>query len=327
MSLVKFGPVGTLFLFLLLALPAVATSQDSDLSELLQQVGPEYAEAYISPFIHAHGANQNAALYHTADWGGTGLNVSIGLKFMATHLNADDQTFRKVINDVPLAPFLPEDHPNVDDVGHVVLEGPTVFGDTEKLGKGTFYVDGIPVAEVEGIPGLVETRWVPLFAPQLTVGRFYGLSGTLRWFPEINISDYGKTKFLGWGLTWGVNTVAPTLPVDIAVGYFHQNLDVGTILKTEASSLFAAVSKSTTMVTVYGGLAKESSKMDVAYTFQGIDEIPDSTTEVAFSVDGRQDWRFTLGATLMVLGGLNVEISHGDLTTYSAGLLVGFSSP
>jgi hypothetical protein len=180
------------------------------------------------------------------------------------------------------------------------------------------------VYEIATIPGLVDTRWVPLFAPQVTIGRFKGLSGTLRWFPEIDISDYGKTQFFGWGLTWGVNTVAPELPVDIAVGYFAQSLDVGTILDTDASSLFAAVSKSYPMVTVYGGLAVESSSMDVTYEFQGLDDLPEAATEIAFSVDGRQDWRFTLGGTLTVLGGLNVEISRGDFTTYSAGLLYGF---
>jgi hypothetical protein len=318
----------------LLAAVAVVTApaasaqdlEEQDLEELLQQVGPEYAEAYISPFIHAHGANQNSALYNTAAIAGTGLHISFGVKVMATNINEDDQTFRKVVDNVPLGDILPDDpiyDPWRNDTATLLLEGPTVFGRTDVNGTITAYVDGVPIYETEGIPGLVDTRWVPLFAPQVTVGTFYGVSGTLRWFPEIDLSDYGKTNFFGWGLQWGVNTVLPELPVDVMVGYFRQNLDVGDLLKTSAHSLFAAASKSFTLITLYGGLAAEKSDMDVKYTFEGVDDLVDAT-EIAFSVEGKQTARITLGATLNVLGGLNVEYAYGDLSTFSAGLMVGF---
>jgi hypothetical protein len=45
---------------------------------------------------------------------------------------------------------------------------------------------------------------------------------------------------------------------------------------------------------------------------------------MAFTVDDTQSSRVTLGVTLDVLAKLNIEMGHGDLTTYTAGLMFGF---
>ena len=58
--------------------------------------------------------------------------------------------------------------------------------------------------------------------------------------------------------------------------------------------------------------------MKVAYQFEGDGQ------DIAFSVDGRQDQHMTIGVALSFLLGLNVEMNAGDLTTYSAGLMIGF---
>lgn len=110
----------------------------------------------------------------------------------------------------------------------------------------------------------------------------------------------------------------PTLPIDVMVGFFKQSVDVGTLIETDANSMFIAASKSWPMVTVYGGYAKEDSEIDIAYTYAADD------TNVAFTVDDTQESRLTVGATLNVLAKLNVEMGHGDVTTYTAGLLFGF---
>ncbi|MFO7654562.1 MAG: DUF6588 family protein [Candidatus Krumholzibacteriia bacterium] len=311
----------------LLFLPLAALAQDDgddDLRALLEQVGADYAEAYISPFIHAHGPNQNSALYHTASVPGTGLHVTIGLKLMATQLDENDQTFRRVLENVEVGGVLPDDpvyDPYREETGTVVMSGPTVFGDTSVDGRVTVYVNGLPIYTDHTIPGLVDTRWVPLFAPQVTVGSVYGLSATLRWFPDLDLSDYGKSSFFGWGLSWGASALLPELPVDVMIGYFEQSLDVGTLLGTQATSLHLVVSKRLHAVTVYGGVAAESSELDVRYEFAGYDALPGSAGTVAFSVEGAQDRRLTLGATV---GPVNAEISHGKLTTFGAGLLYGF---
>jgi predicted nucleotidyltransferase len=102
------------------------------------------------------------------------------------------------------------------------------------------------------------------------------------------------------------------------VGFFNQTVEIGTLIETDASSMFVAASKSFALATVYAGYAMEDSETDIAYTYSGDD------SKVAFTVEGSQESRFTVGATLNVLAKLNLEMGHGDLTTYTAGLMFGF---
>jgi len=106
--------------------------------------------------------------------------------------------------------------------------------------------------------------------------------------------------------------------VDIMVGFFNQQLKVGSLIDSNASTIFAGVSHDFSPVTLYGGLAAETSDMTVAYTFVEEDQ------DVSFEVDGRQKSRFTLGATLDILLKLNLEMAYGKMATYSAGLMFGF---
>jgi hypothetical protein len=302
----------------LAALVVPAASQD--LEELLTQVGEQYAKGYAAPLIHAWGANQNSALYHTASIPRTGLTFSVGLKFMGTRLNEDDQMFQSVLEDVSLDDFLPDDNPYAGSTGDVVMNGPTVFGNADTEGTMTAYVAGLPVYQVNTIPGLVDTRWVPLAAPQLEVGGVMGLRGTLRWLPGVDLGDYGETKYMGYGLSWSPSFLLPPLPVDVMIGFFQQEIDLGTIVETEATSIYLAASKNLGIITAYAGLAKESSTMDVAYTF---DEDGFDPVDVAFSLDGDMGSRFTLGATLNGPLKLNAEMNVGTLTVYSAGIMFG----
>jgi hypothetical protein len=299
------------------ALPAAGQDDDASLEDLLIQVGEQYARAYTAPLISSWGANQNSALYHTAEIPRSGLTVSFGLKVMGTYLSEGDQAFSTVVEDVEVSDYFD----GVSGNGDVVMEGPTVFGDTETNGTLTAYVGGLPVAREETIPGLLDTRWVPLAAPQLEVGGIIGLRGTLRWVPELDLGDYGKTKYLGYGISWSPGFLLPRLPVDVMIGFFNQQIDVGTIVETDARSLFLAVSRKFSAFVVYGGLATESSTMDVSYTYE---DAAGGPAEVRFETDGEVESRVTVGATLDAPVKLNAEMNVGKLVVYSAGLMFGF---
>ncbi len=307
-------------LVLLVAVPALAQDDDDEnLEELLTQVGQAYAEAYTTPLIHGFGANQNSALYHTAEIPRSRLTLSVGVKVMGTRLSEDDQTFRRVLRGIDLTGFfdLQPGDPGYGETGDVVIQGPTVIGDPDQEGTITGYVNGLPLVEQAGIAGLVDTRWIPLFAPELQVGGIAGLKASLRWLPEIDLDDYGKTKYLGYGLQWSASGFLPTLPVDVMVGFFSQQIDAGTIVETEANSFYVAASKQYGLATLYGGVAKESSTMSVNY------EEETTGAAVDFEIDGDNEARFTLGATLDVGAKLNAEIGLGKLTVVSAGLMFG----
>ncbi len=296
---------------------AVAVAQDEDdddLESLLSEVGTEYAEGYLAPLTNAMGANQNSALYHSAHIPGSGLTFGIALKFMGSYMSEDDQTFRQVFDVEDVSDYV-EGAPA--EAGTIVLDGPSVIGDTETPGTITAYVNGLPVAQEEGIEGLVDMRWIPLAAPEVSIGGIVGAKLTVRWLPEVDLEDYGKTKYFGWGLQFSPNYLLPTLPLDLSVGFFTQQIDAGTIIETDANSIFLAASKNFGMATLYGGFAKEEGKMKVSYT----EEETDATVE--FETESVMEGRFTIGATLNLGAKLYAEAGFGELSVYSAGLIFG----
>ena len=299
------------FLFLLIAASPVQ-AQDDDFQDLLEQVGEEYARAYASPFIEAFGPNQNSAMFQGASipWGQ--LTFGVGIKVMATHLNEDDQTFQKTVRNVDLGSI----DSSLSGTGTLILNGPTVFGDPDTRGTVTLLPDaGGPPIALEGIPGLVDSRFVPLMAPEASVGGVFGLKATLRYFPELDLGDYGKTKYLGFGLQWSPNGLLVDFPVDMMVGFFDQEMNVGSLIEANAKTMFIAVSKDFNPLTVYGGFAKESADMTVGYTYETTGE------RISFTAESQQESRLTLGAKLKFL---SAEMGVGKLTTYSAGAMFGF---
>ena len=315
-----------LMVCLCLGISAESARADS-IQQLMERVGPEYGEAYASPFIHAFGPNQNSNLYSTAEIPYAGLNFGIGVKVMGTYLNEADQTFRKVVHIDDLGDYDPGNNfPNWHgESGTAVMSGPTIFGDTETPGRIDLVTpDGI--FSFEGIPGFWDTRWVPLATPEAYIGGLVGLKFTLRYLPPVTVGDFENTKYMGYGLQWSASGVLENLPIDLMVGFFRTSLEVENtqnkghekLFDSKANSYFLAISKSWPAMTVYGGFAIEDSEMTVTYYNADFD------TNVDFKVEGRQKKRFTVGLTLDILLELNVEAGFGDMSTYSAGLMFGF---
>jgi len=310
--------IATALLVMAWAIPSRAG--DENLDELIEQVGQTYAEGYLAPLIHGFGINTNTGLYHTASIPKTRLKFSVGLKAMATRLGDGDKAFQ-IVETVDLSQFGEPGDPWYGEEGTLVLSGPTVFGDESEKGSVTAYWNGIPIFSQEGVTSLVDMDYVLLLTPEVTVGGIAGLQATLRWLPTMTMGDMGDLSYMGFGAAYGVSNLMPTLPFDAMVGFFFQNLDIGESLRSSASSYYAAVSKSFAVLTVYAGAAKESSSMDVDYTYIGDGS---ESTHIAFSVDGIQGGRATLGTTLNLGVMVNAEVNFGKMTTYSAGLLFGF---
>jgi hypothetical protein len=306
-------------LALVLAIPA-GRAGAQDLNELITEVGEQYAIAYSSPFLHSFGPNANANMYSTAHIPWRGLVFGVGVKVMGTHLSEDDQTFASSVRDVDLGTF---NSAFAGQTGDVYFSGPTIFGNTDTPGRVQGFVNGLEVFNTEGIPGIIETRWSPLVAPEAYLGGIFGLKATVRYLPAISAGDLGETKYWGYGLQFSPNGLLPNLPIDVMAGFFTQEINVGTVYESTANTIFAGASKSFTLLTVYGGLATEDSSMDVAYEY--IHPTDSSlNTNIAFTIDGIQTTRMTLGLTLDILAKLNLEVGLGNkMTTFSAGLMFG----
>lgn len=311
------GRLTALGLLALLALGAVTTATAGDLQGEIEKVGETYARAYLAPFMYSFGPNLNSGIFHTAAIPKSRLTLDFGVKAMGTKLNDADKAFQKTMAVDDLGDY--SDDPLVQGVpGDIVMSGPTIFGNEDTEGSITGYANGVQVFSNATIAGVISSSYSPMAVPQASLGGIAGLRLTVRYLPEIDAGDVGKVKLSGFGGSWSANSVMPTLPVDVMVGYFKQSFNVGTLIDAEATSTYVAASRSFALLTLYGGYAKESSEMTIAYT------PTDGSAGVSFTVDDGQESRFTVGATLNVLAKLNVEMGHGDMTTYTAGLMFGF---
>ncbi len=93
-------------------------------------------------------------------------------------------------------------------------------------------------------------------------------------------------------------------------------------MKANNSILTLQVSKSVPFITVYGGVGFESSSIDVDYTFEDADL---GTVPIAFSLDGDNSFRTTVGFRLkLLLLSLHGDYSTGEYTAYNLGIGLTF---
>ncbi len=311
---------GVLIICLTAGALSVARAGD-DLEDLLRQVGEEYAVAYSSPFLYAFGPALNSGLYQTASIPHTGLTFGVSIKAMATRIDDGDQNFRRELDDIDLGLFDPA---FAGQTGTVVMAGPTIFGDTDTDGTITGYLDGVQVFQNTTIPGLVDTKFVPMATPEFYLGGIAGFKVIARWLPSMDIGDYGEFKYFGYGAQWNTAALLKNLPFDLMVGFSDQKLEIGDLLETNATAYYAAVSRDFALLTLYAGAAIEDSDMTVSYDYNYVSGDMPMIGHVSFTVDGEQESRMTLGATLNLGLKINAEVARGDMTTFAAGVTMGF---
>ncbi len=228
----------------------------------------------------------------------------------------------------------------------VSLSGATVIGDekdTVKLayGGGSFSVnipgrgeqtvvvpaDTVPLRVAGILNGL---PFLPLLAPQITVGTVFGTNATFRWLPTVELtSEIGEMSYFGFGIQHNPGVwFGDPLPVDFSVGFFTQTFQVGDLF--EATSFAMGLNASKTLgwrffnVTPYAGFMIEKATMDFHYqrdieTDKGVTPV-----DVNFSVEGENHWRGTLGLSLrLLILNLNADYNLGTYPSISVGLMVG----
>jgi hypothetical protein len=212
--------------------------------------------------------------------------------------------------------------------GSVVVPTSTPGGfDTVTVGPDTIAVRGAS-GLLGNLPGLIGSlQAVPLFIPQLTLGTVMGTNITVRWLPETQtLEELGTVKVFGIGIQHNPAVwFDQKLPVDFAVGYFNQTLDVGKLMK--AKSWAAALNVSKTFgerfigVTPYGGVQYEKTSMDFTYNYEDMDG---NEHPAKFSVEGENKIRATAGVNVRVLEiNLNADVALSRYPTGSFGVMVG----
>ena len=349
------------FLFVATSTASAQGTDDDDLQGFLEGLSEDAAAKYVAPIVSAFGTNLNGGWFHKAPSSKIfGLNIEVGVVGMATFYPKDPEYLsfntsgefqfnRDQAGELVADLFLPANVEDalIDEITNteftVGISGATVIGDPEDYieisfsGADVTFIDpdtGLERTEtvgaqvitlpIGGFEAISDLSLLPLAAPQLSVGTVFGTRATFRYLPSITIDeDLGAFKYFGFGIQNNPGVFLPTpLPVDVAVGFFTQTLEVGTLFKAKTTAFGLNASKRLGLgainITPYAGFMLEKSNIDITYSFI----VDDEEIDVAFELEGENKSRLTLGLSLRLLMlNFNADYNIGKYNSITVGVM------
>jgi len=347
--------INLLLLFTILFAVILFPQDNKDLQNVLQKLSKDAASAYVGPTVSAFGADLNSGWVHRVPKATIfGINIELGFVAMGTFFSDNNKKFSSSgtfrFNSDQAGRLVDELNPNLSlnirtnlinqiisqDI-NVGISGPTIVGaksDSVKVGiqnfTATYQGNSYNfVGESVALPvtGYLENLPVfPLFAPQLTIGTFYGSSIAIRFVPTMKLSDkVGDFSYFGIGVQHNPGMWIPfPLPLDVSVGLFTQKMKIGTVFQSSATTFGLYGSKTfgpgSFNVTPYAGFSYESGSTDVAYDFTIDYPVPGTIQHVSFNLSAENSVRLMLGAAFK-LGfiSLNIDYNISKYNVASAG--------
>ncbi len=334
------------------------TQEEETLEGTLNRLSQDAAAQYLNPVSSAFGANLNGAWFHRAPKPIIkGFNLEIGIVGMGAQFPTDAKTFfsegtfrfnetqaRNMVSNQGLSQN--EEDALVDKLTqepfNVSIAGPTIIGNPDEHimvhfpGK-TFQVNGqdytVPAQDIDlnigGFRDLANANWLPLLAPQVTIGTLFGTQGTFRYLPARELqAGMGTFKYFGYGIQHNPMVWLPIdLPFDVALSYFNQKLQVGDLLTTKAHGYGINISKQLGLralnITPYAGYFREDSRTQVTYDYTIQTPGGLVTDRIDFEIPGENKSRISMGVNIrFVLVNLNVDYNIGTYNSITAGLFL-----
>ncbi|MGA9407295.1 MAG: DUF6588 family protein [Bacteroidota bacterium] len=353
-------------LFCCLLLVSTSAFSNGSLDSTLQKMAGSAVQGYVGPIVSGFGADLNGGWFHKAPSAKMfGFDLELGVVAMGALFNTADKTIpagangqfsldatqtAQIASTIPGYSSLPANYQSAiqnqisKTVFNVGISGPTIVGSKTDTVKVNFPAQAITVntpggtktydipANVinTGVTGLLgNLSFIPLAAPQLSIGTIVGTQLTFRYLPNVKLnSDIGDLKFVGYGIQHNPGVWFPNpLPVDLCLSFFTQTLDAGTILTTKATEYGINASKTfgpgPVSITPYAGFMLESSKMTFDYT--STLQTPGGGTQqvhVNLPLTGENKSRLTLGLSLKLLAtNINADYNFGTFKSVTAGLM------
>ena len=349
-----------LFLFNIIIFSVVSYGQDNstgDFNNTIKNLSSDAAKGYVGPVIGSFGSNLNSGWITKAP-PATKFSFSLDLKIIAMGSVIDDaqKTFSTLgsfnfteSQAAEIAANIPTDAGTQAQIKQELLShawdlkisGPTIMGAEDQYVTLDFQgqtVQGysIPNYQLTDVKGYISDLPLNLFPTatiQLGVGTFLGTNVAIRWFPKVNIKDLGDFTYWGFGLMHNPAIwFDQEFPVDIAVGYFYQDLKVGTIFETKTNLFGIFASKtygSIISLTPYAGITTESAKTTIQYDYTYDEDTGTGpvtrTQNISFEMEAPNSVGFTIGAAFkLAILNLNIDYKFANVNTVSAGLTFGF---
>lgn len=347
-------------IFILVLFLAIGLWADS-LEDTVEELSGTAAKEFVSPIVSAFGTNMNGGWFHKVPKKSfLGIDLEVGFVFMATTFPDDAQTFStegsfsftrsqaeelvagvsdiEVVQNALIEKIINQEF----DVG---VAGPTIIGPQDENIMITFYDEEIDLDTYGSftIPGHVVDSGVsgqinpdlpmPLMAPQIGIGTFFGTKLYARYMPTLNVPDIGDINYFGIGFQHNVKAWIPVpLPIDVSIAAFTQTLNIGDLVEASASTIGLNAGKTLGLrflsITPYAGLMYEQSNMTFKYDFV-VGENPvtneEIVTKVKFDLEGENSSRLVLGASLrMGLFNFSGDYNIGKYNSFTASAGVAF---
>lgn len=340
--------------FVIIVLPAKVNGQS--ISEILSNLSSDAATKYVEPGVTSFGANMTGGWFSGAPSATiAGIHAKIRLIAVGSFFSTDQKRFTtegrfrynslQVDEILAASGFTPSNTQNYDQIKNELLsqewvvkfDGPTIIGDGNDFLHVEFpgynYNGQIigsfnqTVTEVNGF--LNGISFLPNPALQLDIGTVAGTNFSIRYFPEMEFKDLGKTYLWGLGLLHNPGLwFKEPLPIDLSIGFYYQNMQVGEVFKNNAYSLGLYVSKKLGMIIFfepYAGLTYESSTTNVHYTFNYDTPVGPVHTDLDIDLEGENVVGFVLGGNLnLAVFSINFDFKFAEISTMSAGIGFGF---
>ncbi len=332
-----------------------------DLQGFIEGLSMDAASKYVAPIVSAFGTSLNGGWFHKAPSATIGgFNVELGLVGMATFYPKDQKYLSfetsgdfqfnseqagELVEDLFL-PVIVEDA-LIDALAGaeftVGISGATVIGAVDDYieisfsGADITFIDpttGLERTEtvgaqvitlpIGGFKAISDLSFLPLAAPQLSLGTVFGTRVTFRYLPSITLDEeLGKFKFFGFGIQHNPGVFLPTpLPFDVGLGFFTQTIEVGTLFKAKTTAYGLNVSKKLGVgainITPYAGFMLEKSNIDITYDFI----VDNEEINVAFELEGENKSRLTFGLSLRLLMlNFNADYNIGKYNSVTVGVM------
>lgn len=281
-----------------------AAVAQSSLEDALEQYSATSVQGYIKPLIDLFGANLNSGFF-AGKAAPSGISIRLSLIGMAASVSDERKTYTAITP----AGFDP-----------ATFETATIFG-----GQGTTVTDANnPALQYRGSDGLINATTFPFAVPQLTVGSILGTEALVRFIatPAFGDNDeFPKATLFAIGVRHDIGKyLGPTLPVALGAGVMYSSFKVGDILTVTGLTVGAQVSKTVSVLTVYGGAAWEKTTMNLTYTSTD----PSASGTVDIDIDGANTFRVLAGLSLkLFVARVFADANFGSVMNFSGGLSFG----
>ena len=154
----------------------------------------------------------------------------------------------------------------------------------------------------------------------------FGTDVTVRYLPPVRWWRFGTLSLEGFGVRHSISQYFRQLPVELSAQFMWQRLTIedeasdNRTLSARALAANLAASKSLSILTVYGGIQMEQTRVEVDYVVQtGVPEL--GSPRIQFARTAQNRYRLIGGINLGIgLIQVNADYALGALNTVTVGM-------